>query len=175
VLSGEERELMRDYAPTQLGQPTSVYDVNNFRVFVYDFNIMEKLYDGGPIVTMQNALPADARQGKLELCPAMLEIPENEPLSIPLQIWNMSQTTWSSAGNFPVRVGAHLLDHDGSSPVRPDILRAPLPGTLQGGEQVEVIIDLPPVAAGDYLLSVDLVQDGVAWFNNACRIHLSVR
>ncbi len=174
VLSDEERELVKDYALVKLGKPTITYDIDEFHVIVYDYNIMDKLYDRDPIVRMREPLPADDRQGRLGRCPESLDIIANEPMNIPLQVWNLSQEIWSSSGAFPVNVGAHLLAPDGKS-VRPDILRASLPGMLQKGEQVEVSVVLPPVVAGDYLLSVDLVQEGVAWFNNTCQIRLSVR
>jgi len=174
ILSAQEEKLISDHILTLLGQPTVIHDVDHFRVLVYDFNIMEKLYDGGPVSIMRSALPRDARHGKLEGCPEELKIPADETVRIPLQVRNLSQTTWSSRGPYPVRVGAHLLAPDGT-PVQPDILRAGLAGDLRKGELVEVNVIFPPVDNGDYLLSVDLVQDGVAWFNNACQIRLSVR
>lgn len=81
---------------------------------------------------------------------------------------NLSSTPFPADGRVEtpraVNVAYHLLDSTGNAVVF-DGARTPLPSTLEPGEAVEV--DLRVVAPGEpgaYVLEVDLVQEGVAWF-----------
>ncbi|UXZ55069.1 hypothetical protein LOS15_03265 [Halomonas sp. 7T] len=170
LLRGEERQHMQDQLPEPLAEPSAVHEVGAFKVLVYDFNIMDKLYDG----SAREPLPASERYGELSGCPAVLEMPAGQERRIALNVTNLSQITWPYRGAYPVRLGAHLLTPNGE-PVQADLLRAALTANLAPGEQDSVEILLPPTEAGDYRLDVDLLQEGVAWFGNACTIRLVVR
>ncbi len=73
----------------------------------------------------------------------------------------------ASYGRRLVRLGAQLLDADGSLIDR-DFARAWLPGDLAPGAETEVPLDLVlPTSAGRYTLKFDLVSEGIDWFE-AC-------
>ena len=66
-----------------------------------------------------------------------------------------------------VRLGAQLCGADGSVTNR-DHARAWLPHTIQPGTTAEVLIEVPlPEASGRYQLKLDLVSEGIDWFE-AC-------
>ena len=70
----------------------------------------------------------------------------------------------ASYGRRLVRLGAQLCAADGTVLDR-DHARAWLPKTVEGGDAVDVGIDVPtPAAPGRYALKFDLVSEGIDWF-----------
>jgi hypothetical protein len=65
-----------------------------------------------------------------------------------------------------VRLGVQLLDGDGRLLDR-DFSRANLPADVAPGSDItlDVTFDAPP-AAGTYILKLDLVAEGVSWFES---------
>jgi subtilisin family serine protease len=84
----------------------------------------------------------------------------------PLTVANTGAVTWPAAGLNPVHVSYHWIGPDGSVVVW-DGARAALPTDVAPGQNVVVSV---PVAApdtlGSYILRIDLVQEGVAWFSS---------
>ena len=73
----------------------------------------------------------------------------------------------ASYGRRLVRLGVQLCTADGSVTDR-DHARAWLPSTLGPGETTDVLIEVPlPDTAGRYRLKLDLVSEGIDWFE-AC-------
>jgi len=70
----------------------------------------------------------------------------------------------ASYGRRLVRLGVQLCTADGSVTDR-DHARAWLPSTLGPGETTDVLIEVPlPDTAGRYRLKLDLVSEGIDWF-----------
>jgi hypothetical protein len=70
----------------------------------------------------------------------------------------------ASYGRRLVRLGAQLCAADGTVLDR-DHARAWLPKTVEGGDAVDVGIDVPtPATPGRYALKFDLVSEGIDWF-----------
>ena len=89
-----------------------------------------------------------------------------ETATLVFQIHNAGDTTWLSASSRPgwTRLGLHLLDSRGTS-LDFDWLRVDLPGDVAPGDRLEVRATLPAIAAaGQYILSADLVVEGMTWF-----------
>jgi subtilisin family serine protease len=83
----------------------------------------------------------------------------------PVQVVNTGAAPWPSSGATPVRVSYHWLRSDGSVVVW-DGARGILPADLAPGQSAVVTIPvLAPETLGQYLLRIDLVQEGVAWFS----------
>ena len=88
-------------------------------------------------------------------------------VGLPLTVRNTGDTLWrheeSQAGGY-VRLGGHLLSESGE-PADWDFFRAPLPCPVAAGRTVsfEARFRLPD-RAGRHLLRLDLVDEGVAWF-----------
>ena len=85
-----------------------------------------------------------------------------------LRIKNASFRVLSSqADEHPDFVSYHWLDRD-HTPVVADGKRSPLSRDLPPGEDIEVSLKIiAPDTPGDYVLAVDLVQEGKTWFSDA--------
>jgi 4-amino-4-deoxy-L-arabinose transferase-like glycosyltransferase len=118
-------------------------------------------------------------QPQLQLAPrvmrAELHVPAapsvaraGQKLSIRVSVKNLSDVTWFArergAAPFQLNVGNHWLDQSGRELMHDDG-RAPLPRNLAPGEtlELELFVNAPRVA-GTYILELDMLQEGVAWF-----------
>ncbi|HEX5720831.1 MAG TPA: hypothetical protein VF179_32045, partial [Thermoanaerobaculia bacterium] len=96
-----------------------------------------------------------------------------EELRVPARITNRSDALWSAAG-FPMAAGSHRVsasyrwfDADGQVVV-PEGKRSLLPGDVRPGETVRMVVRAQaPEAPGAYELALTLVQENVAWFDQA--------
>jgi SAM-dependent methyltransferase len=90
-----------------------------------------------------------------------------ERVSIGANVTNTNATVWLREGRHGrgyVRLGAHLLGADGRM-IDPDFARAPLPGDLHMHGRAFVLLEFTaPATPGRYLLRLDLVNEGIAWF-----------
>ena len=103
--------------------------------------------------------------------PTGLDVPaivQDQLAFIPVRVHNASPVVWPAAGRdgwYQVNLGNHWMSPDGAHQ-QFDADRAPLPRDLPPGETCEVVFEVRPPAAGDWRLSIDLVQEGVAWFSD---------
>jgi hypothetical protein len=106
-------------------------------------------------VGLASALPIVARAG--------------QTVSVRTRVHNLSTRPFpktASYGRRLVRLGAQLCDSAGTV-VNRDYARAWLPHTIDGGQQAEVVIEIPaPAARGRHRLKFDLVLEGVDWFES---------
>ena len=98
--------------------------------------------------------------------PARLHI--RQPATLRVAVRNISGTPWLArerAGDqFQVNLGNHWLDRDGKV-IANDDGRAPLMRDLQPGQEVEFRLTInAPKTPGDYILELDMLQEGVSWF-----------
>lgn len=91
----------------------------------------------------------------------------SESFAIAAEVTNTATTTWLPEGRHgrgAVRLGAHLLSAAGEVLVQ-DFGRANLPGAVRRGERVGLSLDLrAPAAPGQYLVRLDMVNEGIGWF-----------
>lgn len=81
---------------------------------------------------------------------------------VSVAVKNSSPEAWPASGS--IQVGNHWLDTHGSMLVLDDG-RTPIAWDLDPGD--ETLLDIrvtAPGAPGEYILEIDLVQEGVAWF-----------
>jgi SAM-dependent methyltransferase len=84
-----------------------------------------------------------------------------------LTLRNRSWNAWTSDGGGRVFASYHWLDRRRKIVVR-DGVRSPLPRPLAPGDECGVAIRLrAPDRPGRYLLALDLVDEGTAWFSDA--------
>lgn len=93
---------------------------------------------------------------------------EGQPIVVDATVTNRGEATWlpSNAPFGGVTAGVHLYDEAGkliTFDFHWERLTDP-PREIAPGESVSVRMPLPPQAAGRYLLEVDCVAAGVAWF-----------
>ena len=91
-----------------------------------------------------------------------------EQATVRVAVKNAGDSVWLArergASPFQLSAGNHWLDAAGDT-VSNDDGRAPLLGDLRPGEQTELrLVVNAPRRAGDYLLEIDMLQEGVSWF-----------
>ena len=99
------------------------------------------------------------------------------PLSIDLRIENTGKAVWLSKNVRDygiVRVGTHLYDRHATL-MAIDHSRHDLPRDVHPGESIDITIDVPLPADGDFVVGIDLVAEGVIWFEHVGSKTLMVR
>jgi hypothetical protein len=90
-------------------------------------------------------------------------------LAVRLRATNLGNTRWLHAarpGGGEVALGAHLLN-ERREMIDFDYLRSPLPRDVEPGEAVDLLVVAPvPAEPGRYILELDLVDEGIAWFGS---------
>jgi hypothetical protein len=85
--------------------------------------------------------------------------------TLPVTIRNIGNGTFPTTSAFPVNLAYHWTSTSGSN-VLWDGARTPLGGDLLTGQSVTVNAGVTaPTTGGSYVLKLDLVQEGVAWFS----------
>jgi hypothetical protein len=90
------------------------------------------------------------------------------PLALDLRVRNLSQRAFphtATYGRRLVRVGGQLLDGDRALRDR-DFVRASLPRTVDAGGWQDLRMEIPPLPPGQYHLKLDLVSEGIDWFES---------
>ena len=90
------------------------------------------------------------------------------PLSIDLRIANTGKAAWLSTNIHDygiVRVGTHLYDRHAKL-IAIDHSRHDLPRDVDPGESIDLTIEVPLSADGDFVVGIDLVAEGVIWFEH---------
>ncbi|CAI8864251.1 Lipoprotein [Pseudomonas donghuensis] len=95
------------------------------------------------------------------------EVKAGSKFVVPVTIENTSEAVWSSAkASAPVHVAYHWLYVDEKMVLR-DGLRTLLPQDVAPGKEVLVnTAVLAPKEPGIYLLRINMVQEGAAWFSD---------
>jgi SAM-dependent methyltransferase len=87
-----------------------------------------------------------------------------------VEVFNRGSAVWkaiSRSGTGHVTLGVQILDADGRLLAR-DHHRQPLPKDVPPGQRVALAFDCPaPREPGRYVLKLDLVAEGVTWFETA--------
>ena len=90
-----------------------------------------------------------------------------ERVTIVTDVTNTNATTWLREGRHGrgyVRLGAHLLAEDGRT-IDHDFARAPLPCDLPRDGRASISLGVTaPAGPGSYVLRLDMVNEGIAWF-----------
>lgn len=109
--------------------------------------------------------------------PALPSLVSGHTYTLPVTLANQGVAAWSSTGANPVHLSYHWLDASGAAAVW-DGERTALPDIAPGGTQTVKMRVATPEAAGEYTLVIDLVREGVAWFetlgNQAPRVEATV-
>ncbi|HET9223860.1 MAG TPA: glycosyltransferase [Roseiflexaceae bacterium] len=107
--------------------------------------------------------------GRLGVEYQVLEAPSSARAELPLllrvQVRNTGAAPWANRGANPINMSYHWLDERGQA-VDFEGVRTILPGPLRSGESVELTLTVePPPHGGDYLLALDMVEEGIDWFS----------
>ncbi len=114
----------------------------------------------------EEGLPANAWRASLKCEADTLSWISASRQTLAVRVTNISNAIWRSTGQRLLMLGNHWLDRNGAM-LRLDDGRVLVPESLAPDQtaQLELELETPP-QAGDYLLELDLVQEGVAWFKD---------
>ena len=126
-------------------------------------------------------LPEDGFRALLSGYPETVRAAAGSQFSVPVTIRNESRCKWPSAGDrdqkYAVKLGNHWLTAANEMAVWDDA-RQLLPHDLEPGAEIQVGITVTaPLRPGKYILELDMLQEGVAWFkqnSGAARIQAEI-
>lgn len=128
-------------------------------------------------------LPGEAFRAEITIIDSPPALAAGGQATIRVRVRNASNTLWPALGRsdnrFQLRLGNHWLDADEITVVNNDG-RNSLPYDLRPGAEVEIPLTITaPATPGEYFLEVDMVQEGMSWFDSegspAARASVSVR
>jgi SAM-dependent methyltransferase len=96
------------------------------------------------------------------------EVPRGSPLHLTVALTNRGRAAWLSRKDDVfgiVRIGTHLCAADGRV-LEVDHSRHDLPMDLRPGQSMTLDVTVPLPAEGSYRLALDLVAEGVMWFED---------
>lgn len=106
-------------------------------------------------------LPGNAFAARIDLERPIQALPASGLADVHVRVENLSNHPWPANS---VKLGNHWRQADGALIVQDDA-RADLVAELAPRESVELVLQVTaPSRPGDYLLELDLVQEGVTWF-----------
>ena len=126
-------------------------------------------------------LPVDACHARITLTSDTgIEMEPGEQREIHVVVRNESAFAWSQSQSYPLNVGNRWMDEHGVRILVHDDGRGRLPARLAPGEEARVTLAATaPEAAGWYRLDLDVVQEGVRWFQDlgrpTCGVPVQVR
>lgn len=90
-----------------------------------------------------------------------------ERTMIPVVVKNTGLNKWDSfAEKSPVYLSYHLLSKKDGNMLAHDNIRTSFPQKIFPGETSLINLKLSPHSAGEYVVRVDLVAEGITWFKN---------
>jgi hypothetical protein len=117
---------------------------------------------------MLTRLPDDGMRAELNVSGPPTQLRAGQPATIQVSVKNVSHSLWlapeRSGGDFRLSVGNHWLDQNGDSVVNDDGRGAISNDVPPGGTTTVPLVINAPRRAGEYLLEVDMVQEGASWF-----------
>jgi 4-amino-4-deoxy-L-arabinose transferase-like glycosyltransferase len=136
-------------------------------------NVLEKVKPYTLYVAAGSPIPrAPLPEGQFRAEVAFAEAPEkiraNKRAKFRVRVKNLSATTWlareRSGGKLQISLGNHWYDSSGKLIVHDDG-RSALLQDLSPGEETELRLTVTaPRKPGDYMLELDILQEGVSWF-----------
>lgn len=126
------------------------------------------LYTAITPAEVRTPLPDSAFRARLNLISPRTLLAAGALADFRVLIRNESSQMWParerSGGTFQVSAGNHWLDPDGKLLINDDG-RAALLRDLRPGEEMELKLTVnTPKKPGNYILEIDLLQEGVSWF-----------
>ena len=153
-------------------KPHNIYDdiLNMYFNLITRENLYEK----------QLVLEDDYYDVTIKPTPRGITSKPQESLKVEVEIINNSKSRYSSESSYPINISYHIYDQNKQTVIF-DGLRTRLPKTIYPDEIFKTVISvISPEKGGNYLLQIDLVKEGIAWFQhrnkkNYKNVFLSVR
>lgn len=160
LAAGGPPELLARLHPELVQVVPNVDELRRLRLSV--FRVVPKPADAAPAGRL-----TEFRQELRPLTTLPATMVPGEVLRLAIELRNPTDDRWHPQGHvtLPVNLAYQWLDAATGEVVVRDGHRTSLPATLGAGEAValDAVVEAP-AAAGDYVLRVSAVQEGVAWF-----------
>jgi hypothetical protein len=122
----------------------------------------------GPPRPAPRALPAEGFRAALRATPPPRPLRAGRPASLRVVVRNDGPAHWQARERdgepYQISLGNHWLDASGRVLFNDDG-RTQLPRDIAPGEELEMTLHVnAPNTPGDYLLELDMLQEGVSWF-----------
>jgi hypothetical protein len=126
------------------------------------------VYLASPPRRVRAPLPENAFHAEISVLDPPPVLRAGAQATIRVRVKNVSDATWFgrkwTAESLQVALGNHWLDQNGKTLINDDG-RSPLLKDLRPGEESELsLIVNTPHTPGEYVLEIDMVQEGVSWF-----------
>jgi hypothetical protein len=127
-------------------------------------------------------LPESGFRAELSVTNPPSQLSAGEAAVLRVRVRNAGDATWlaheQGSGLYAVNLGNRWLGEDGQTIAGDDGRSAP-PTDIRPGEETELRLNVnAPRKAGDYILELDMVQEGVSWFrlkgSSAARVRVRV-
>ncbi|RUR83321.1 methyltransferase domain-containing protein [Chlorogloeopsis fritschii PCC 9212] len=156
------QHIMPEYSMNYLKEFVRILAPNGLLVF----QIPSEL---APIENLESLEDA-AYRAEITLQEPLNIVKPGSTTTIKVKVKNLSNVTWKSSGESNekhyINLGNHWLNESGEIVVNDDG-REPLLKSLQPLEEVEFMLAIStPKEAGNYILELDMVHEGVAWFKD---------
>ena len=114
------------------------------------------------------ALPNDGCMAQIDLVTLETPVKASEPAKLTIAVKNIGSSVWIArergASPLQIAAGNHWLTTGGDMVINDDG-RGTLPWNLYPGQDVQLGFPVnAPKKPGDYLLEIDMLQEGVSWF-----------
>jgi SAM-dependent methyltransferase len=110
------------------------------------------------------AVPTAARRAAIRVDGAPRRVHPGQVVPLRVSVEHRGDGDWSAELDPPIRVGNRWFDRGGV--LVADDARCALPASVAPGTSFDVVLRMTaPARPGNYVLDVDLVQEGVAWFS----------
>jgi hypothetical protein len=121
-----------------------------------------------------NAIPGATPRARIDVQALLPSLPvvsrRGRTMRMRTRVQNLSNRRFAAQASYGrrlVRLGAQLCAADGTL-INRDYARAWLPHHLEGGQQIELPIEIPaPDTPGRYRLKFDMVCEGIDWFETS--------
>jgi len=148
------------------------YDRRDFAFYrVYSARDRSRLL---PPPGRQSVIALASPRATLRVLDPPSSLPGQGPSTLAVEVTNTSDAPWSAdgisklAGSLRVTAAYRWLTEDASRSVIVEGERTPLPRDVPVGDTLRLAVRiLPPPSPGRYVLRVTLVQENVAWFDQA--------
>jgi 4-amino-4-deoxy-L-arabinose transferase-like glycosyltransferase len=117
---------------------------------------------------IRGPLPDSGMRAEITVLNSVPRVGAGQKGQLRVHIKNAGNSIWPGCdrmnGPFEIRLGSHWTSTV-SQAFTSEIGRSPLPGELRPGDEADVVFSFnAPTAPGEYILELDLLQEGVAWF-----------
>lgn len=151
---------MRNAAFIRLHQTGTVFDIPGTSAHQCAMSAAQKAASHGMAIPLTAAeVGIDMRLAKTPVLSA-----DGKAVQVAVEVTNRGDATLTSTGEYPVHLGAHLLDPDGKN-VNNDFARASLAAPLVAGGAEETTLSLSASSLVGHSVAILPVQERVAWFD----------